>query len=123
MSTRGAAAALAVPLMMACCVFAMAQVKIETPKITVIGKLTRVVAIGGESSGWSVQLDSHNTMDGKDMDSIEVKFSDPKRAAKYENRHVKITGTVMHVQGIETGDRLVLEVTSIKVAKAARSAG
>jgi hypothetical protein len=122
MFTKRSAAALAVLLILVSCQFAQAQSKLAAPKITVTGKLTRVMAIGGESSGWSIQFDSHTAVEGKNVDSIEVKFSDPKLAEKYENKRVKVTGTVTTVHGVEMGDRAVLEVTSIKGAKPAKAA-
>ena len=86
-------------------------------KITVTGKLTRVMAIGGESTGWAVQFDSQTNVDDKPADSIEVRFSDLKQAEKYENNRVRVTGKVTHRHGVESGDVVVLEVSSIKAAK------
>jgi heat shock protein HslJ len=61
-------------------------------KITVTGKLTRVMAIGGESTGWAIQLDSEATIDGKQVNSIEVDSRKTKRLEKLENKHVEATG-------------------------------
>lgn len=91
-------------------------------KITLTGKLTRVMAIGGESTGWAVQLDEHTPVDGKEVTSIEVRFIDPKQADKYADKRVKVTGTVTHRHGVETGDVMVLEVKSIKGLKAEKPA-
>ena len=44
----------------------------QGPKIVVIGELSRVAAIGVESTGWVVQLESEISIDGKDAASIEV---------------------------------------------------
>jgi len=46
--------------------------KAPAQKITVTGKLDRVMAIGGESTGWAIQLDSEAAIDGKQVNSIEV---------------------------------------------------
>ena len=86
-------------------------------KITVIGKLTRVMAIGGESTGWAVEFDTETNVQNKPLRSIEVKFSDPQQAEKYANKRVKITGVVTHRHGLETGDAPMLAVTSIKALK------
>jgi hypothetical protein len=99
------------------CDFARAQGKISEPKITVTGTLTRVMAIGGESTGWSIQFDSPSSIEGKKVDSIEVKFADPKQAENLENKRVKVTGTVTHVHGVESGERVVLVATSFKGMK------
>jgi hypothetical protein len=105
-------------LLMLLCRGAVAQ----TPptKITVTGKLTRVMALGGESTGWAVQFDTQTAVDDKPATSIEVKFSDPNQATKYANQRVRVTGKVTHRQGVETGDVVVLEVSSIKSAKPAK---
>jgi hypothetical protein len=117
MRTKRLAALSIVLLILAFCDLARAQGKISEPKITVSGTLTRVMAIGGESTGWSIQFVSPTSIEGKKVDSIEVKFDDPNQGEKYENRHVKVTGTIRTVHGVETGDRAVLEATSIKETK------
>lgn len=83
-------------------------------KMTVIGTLTRVMAIGGESTGWSVEFDRQTNVDDKPLHSIEVKFTNPKQAENYENKRVKVTGVITYRHGVETGDVAVLEVRSIK---------
>jgi hypothetical protein len=94
-----------------------AQAQTTPKKITVTGKLTRMMAIGGESTGWAVQFDAQIPVQDKPTNSIEVKFSDPKLAEKYVDKRVKVSGTITHRHGVETGDVVVLEVISIKGAK------
>jgi hypothetical protein len=94
-----------------------AQAQTTPKKITVTGKLTRMMAIGGEATGWAVQFDARTSVEDEPASSIEVKFSDPKLAEKYVDKRVKITGTITHRHGVETGDVIVLEVNSIKSAK------
>jgi heat shock protein HslJ len=93
----------------------------QTPErqTTVTGKLGRVMAIGGESTGWAIQLDSETTIGGKRVDSLEVDDSNTERLEKLADKHVKATGTLSHRQGVETGERLVLVVSSMKEVKAA----
>ena len=92
----------------------------ETPaqKITVTGKLTRVMAIGGESTGWAIQLESETTIGGKQVDSIEIDYPNTGKLEKLVDNRVKAMGTVSHRQGVETGERTVLAVSSIEEAKA-----
>ena len=92
----------------------------QTPQrqITVTGKLGRVMAIGGESTGWAIQLDSERTMGGKRVDSIEVDYPNAKRLEKLAEKRVNATGTLSHRHGVETGERLVLVVSSIREVKA-----
>lgn len=94
-----------------------AQAQTTPKKITVTGKLTRMMAIGGESTGWAVQFDARTSVEDKPEGSIEVKFSDPKLAEKYVDKRVKVTGTIAHRHGVENGNVVVLEVISIKSAK------
>lgn len=47
--------------------------------ITVKGKLDRVMAIGGESTGWSIHLSEEITIDGKQLTSIEIDFPNTKK--------------------------------------------
>ena len=86
-------------------------------KITVTGKLTRVMAIGGESTGWTIQLESETTIEGKKVDSIEIDYPNTGKLEKLVNNHVKVTGIVSHRQGVETGERPILVVSSIKEVK------
>jgi hypothetical protein len=97
------------------CVQAVAQ---QQPKMTVTGTLARAMAIGGESTGWSIQIDPEITVDGKPVHSIEISYKDAQKLAKLENKRVKATGKLTHHHGVETGDRPVLEVASIKESQA-----
>jgi heat shock protein HslJ len=87
-------------------------------KITVTGKLTRVMAIGGESTGWAIQLEPETTIEGRQVDSIEIDYPNTGKLEKLANNRVKVTGMVSHRQGVETGGRTVLVVSSIKEAEA-----
>jgi len=88
------------------------------PKIVVTGTLSRAMAIGAETTGWMIQLDSETTIDGKPVHSIEIAYPKTKKLEKLNNQRVKAKGTITHRHGVETGDRTVLEVSSIKAAKA-----
>jgi hypothetical protein len=89
------------------------QAQTPEPQKTVTGKLGRVMAIGGESTGWAIQLDSETSIDGKRVDSLEVDDSNSERLEKLADKHVKATGTLSHRKGVETGERLVLVVSSM----------
>jgi heat shock protein HslJ len=86
--------------------------------ITLVGKLVRAMAIGAESTGWTLELDSATTIAGKQVTSIQVRYHKTGKLEKLQNQHVTATGTVTHQQGVETGDQPVLNVTSIEEAKA-----
>lgn len=83
-------------------------------KITLIGKLVRAMAIGGESTGWILELESATKINGKEVKSIQISFGKPGRLEKLENKRVKVTGKLSTRQGIETGEQTVLDASSIK---------
>jgi hypothetical protein len=89
----------------------------NSDKITVTGKLARVMAIGGETSGWAVELNPPFSVNGKEVNSIEIVVADSKKLAPLENKIVTAKGTLSNASGVETGERPVLNVSSIKLAK------
>jgi hypothetical protein len=93
------------------------QAESKEQKLTVTGKLSRAMAIGAETTGWTIDLDSETTIAGKAVHSIEVAYPKADRLEKLANQHVRAKGKISHRQGVETGDRIVLEVSSIKAAK------
>lgn len=94
-----------------------AQKKPRQPgEIIVIGKLTHVMGIGGETTGWALELASDLTWKGKTYRSIEV--SGPKRKLeRLANQEVKARGIIKHREGVERKDWTVLEITSIWLKK------
>jgi heat shock protein HslJ len=90
--------------------------------ITVTGTLTRAMAIGGESTGWSMQLDSETGVGGKQVQSIEVE-AQGKNLDALNDKHVRATGKVSHLQGVERGDRIILAITSIREIKTKAASG
>ena len=87
--------------------------------ISVTGQLTRVAAIGGESTGWAIQLGSQTTIDGKQVHSVEVETNQEGELQRLNNQVVKATGIIVHRHGVERGDRPVLEISSIEKSEAA----
>jgi hypothetical protein len=99
-----------------CCVCLHAQ-EGEPQKITLVGTLHRAVAIGAESTGWSVQVDSETIIDGKPISSIEVSdIRKPKQLEDFDNKRVKIAGKVLYRNGVETGVQPYIEITTIKAS-------
>jgi hypothetical protein len=91
----------------------------EPQKITIVGTLHRAMAIGAESTGWMVQVDSETIVDGKPISSIEVSDSrKPKELEGFENQRVKIAGKVVYRHGVETGMQPYIEIKTIKAAPA-----
>ena len=85
-------------------------------KITITGKLTRVMAIGGETSGWSLELKHQITLEGKKMRSVEV-IGPPEELEKLKGQRVIAEGALVHHTGMERGDYMVLEISSIRAVK------
>jgi len=106
------------------CVLALAFVSTqalpqEAPapkKITITGKLTSVMAIGGETSGWSVEFKHRITLEGKKVRSVEV--TGPfEELEKLKDQSVRAEGALAHHTGMERGEYTVFEISSIRAAK------
>ena len=106
-------------------ILANAYFQAESPgqEITLTGKLVRAMAIGGESTGWALELAAGTTINGKARDSVQVSSSDTSTLESLENRRVTASGRLVHRHGVESGVQPVLEVTSIRRASAQSTAG
>ena len=93
------------------------QAQLPEQEITLIGKLVRAVAIGGESTGWVLDLEAPTNIGGKQVSSIQVSYRKASKLAKLENKRVKASGKLAERQGVETGEQPILDVSSIKQAK------
>jgi len=93
----------------------LAQKKpLQPGEVILSGRLMHVMGIGGETTGWSLELNSDVTLEGQTFRAIEV--SGPaKKLAKLANQEVKARGFVRHRHGVERKDWLVLEITSIRL--------
>src|ERR1700692_4262051 len=97
-----------------CCVLLHADER-DPQKITLVGTLHRAMAIGAESTGWMVQVDSETIIDGKPISSVEVSDTHkPRQLESFENKRVKIAGKVVYRHGVETGVQPYVEITTIK---------
>ena len=82
--------------------------------ITVTGKLITVAAIGGETTGWAVELDSPLQVEGKKLNRIEIDPNDnDKKMGELENKRVKVVGVLEKRQGIERKEYWVIVVNEI----------
>jgi hypothetical protein len=81
-----------IPVMF-CVMFCICSYAESAQKITVTGKLTRAMAIGGESTGWTIQLESEDTIEGKKVDSIEIDYPNTGKLEKLVNNRVKAIGS------------------------------
>jgi hypothetical protein len=100
-----------------CCVCLYAADEGEPQKISAVGTLHRAMAIGAESTGWMMQVDSETIIDGKPISSIEVSdVRKPKKLEEFENKRVKIAGKVLYRNGVETGVLPYIEISTIKAS-------
>ncbi len=76
------------------------------------------MGIGGESTGWALELESATTIDGKQVTSIQVSYRKTGKLEKLQNKRVKATGKLAHQHGVETGEQPVLDIFSIKETEA-----
>jgi len=90
--------------------------------LTLTGTLSRAMAIGGESTGWSIHLDTPASIKGKQLASIEVASSDTEKLRELNGQHVKVTGKLSQRHGVETGMRSVLDISSIEKVEAETAA-
>ncbi|OFW05769.1 MAG: hypothetical protein A3G20_07900 [Acidobacteria bacterium RIFCSPLOWO2_12_FULL_59_11] len=79
------------------------------------GKLVRVVAIGGETTGWAVRLDSERQAGGVTIRQVEV---DPAprqvRLESFQDQRVEITGTLTWRRGVERKKYPVVIIETIR---------
>ena len=80
-------------------------------EVTVTGKLTQVFAIGGETTGWALELDSPLKIEGKELKLIEIDLCGKKiNLFPFEGDTMKVTGNLVKHQGVERGSYWVIEV-------------
>lgn len=80
--------------------------------VQVTGRVTQVVAIGGETTGWALRLDAKTRVDGRDLDRIDVA---PAQAVRgFDGKRVEARGTVVWRTGVERGRYPVLEIDGIR---------
>ena len=89
---------------------------LQPGEMLLIGKLTQVMGIGGETTGWALELNSDVTIDGRTYRSIEV--SGPqKKLARLVDQEVKARGFIKHRKSVERKDWVVFQISSIQLKK------
>ena len=88
--------------------------KAPEARCTVTGKLTRQMAIGGETLGWAVYMDRPREIGGTTLTHIEI---DPagNKVDDFADRRVEISGTLEKRSGIERGEYWVIVVDKIRL--------
>lgn len=109
--------ALVVTLLLCVSTRAAAQGTPVEGTVEATGKLVKVMAVGGETSGWAIEFEKEVSFGGNGVHSIEVE-GDAKKFAKLENKKVTAKGMIVHRPGTERKDRMVFVVQKIKEWKA-----
>lgn len=91
--------------------------------VSVSGKLTRVMTIGAEGSGWMLQLDAPLTIEGEEVHAIEVTAPEGEKLDDLNEKQVTATGAVGHRTGVETGEKPMLALTEIHASAPKTSGG
>jgi hypothetical protein len=89
----------------------------EKPKtISVTGKLVNIVAIGGETQGWAVDLNSPLDVGGQKLNRIEI---DPKgvKIQSFRDKPVEVTGTLEKLSGVTRKEYWVIVAQKVTEAK------
>jgi hypothetical protein len=86
---------------------AQAQLAVQQPTTSVVGRLTQVMGIGGETTGWAVQT-------ARGQFEIDVPSWLQREAARYADRQVRVHGVWSTRRGPERGTRWVLRAVSIQ---------
>lgn len=82
---------------------------------TVTGVLTRVAAIGGETTGWALRLDEPAECGEKVTKLLEVAAAE-ETLAPLEEQHVEAAGRIVWRTGVERGRWPVLQIESLRAA-------
>jgi hypothetical protein len=84
-----------------------------TQELVLRGKIARAMAMGDESTGWTLEFAKEKTVGGKNLSSIEISGTQ-KRLEKLADQNVKVRGTLKHMHTVERGEWMVLVVNSIQ---------
>jgi len=108
---------LAAGILLCVCARGAAQGTPVEGTVEATGKLVKAMAVGAETSGWAIEFEKEVSFGGNDVHSIEVE-GDLKKFGKLENKKVTVKGSIVHMSGVESKDRMVFVVQKIKEWKA-----
>ncbi len=101
-------------------IFVFANLSAQTTKqpseVTVTGRLERVAGIGGETTGWAIEMGSEMEVRGHRVKSIEVSGKTGE-FAKFENKQIEAAGTLAVRHGVTRGAWTVLDVKSLRESR------
>ncbi len=95
--------------------------KQDTEKgLAVRGKLVQVMAIGGETTGWGIELDAPLEIEGQKVSLLEIEAKQMQLDG-FENARVEAWGRLKMRQGVERKFWPVLEVMNLKEIPSGRT--
>ena len=74
------------------------------------------MAIGGETTGWAIQVDNGFRPSGTLLNELEVAYPNQAKLREWNGKRVKVTGKLVKRSGVERGERTVLEIATIERA-------
>jgi heat shock protein HslJ len=86
----------------------------QNETIRVSGSLQRVMAIGGESTGWVVALEKPIRAQGKEIKQVELAFADSATLEGLSGKVIEATGRLTRRAGVEIAERWILEATAVR---------
>jgi len=87
--------------------------------VTVTGSLEQAYAIGGETTGWILVLDTPLMVGSQSLKRVEVEPGG-RQMARFLDRRVKIQGLLQKCSGVERGWYWVLVITEIQAIAAGK---
>jgi hypothetical protein len=97
-------------VLVACLCFEAAA---QDREMSITGTLQRMAGIGGESTGWGVELDAEREVGGQKVRHVEISHSDAEALNRLVDKRVEASGTLVRRRGVER-QRWVLEAASIR---------
>jgi len=87
----------------------------EGETVTVMGELTHIIVIGGETTGWAIKVDQPLKVESKELKLVEIDMMGKKiNLFPFEHQYVQVTGKLVKRHGVERGDYWVIEVEELK---------
>jgi hypothetical protein len=89
----------------------------KSKHLIVTGKLIEVSSGGVDPVAWAIQLNPVITIAGRQLSALEIKTPHPEKLEPLQDEFVQAKGTLTSINGIDSADRPVLELSSIHAVK------
>jgi len=85
--------------------------------LIVTGKLIEVSSGGADPVAWAIQLNPVITIAGRQLSALEIKTAHPEKLEPLQDEFVQAKGTLSTIDGSDSADCPVLELSSIHSVK------